>query len=1690
MGTHFQLPLSPITYQSIPLIILDGFIGNNVVLLFMKIRYIALVLSVFFKMSEVAVLADTAVFAGSGTTADGSVIMARSVDPDGPVGMRRVAIEKHQDNRPGKNTYWSRKYFVAQFPSSTFKTVESRRMKYDNCGEYPGATINEKGFVCLGGVRARVRPEVLAAMPYVVAGVPVDGMPHYLGMSCANCADALRRFAHAMGERGTAESAAYFIADTNEAWIVELYAGREWAARRLKDDETAVFNGTFMLDGLDRKSVDWRTSPGIESVAKAKGLAKYDANGMFDLRATYYGNEPVKSSIVAAAGSGITVRSLIDRLRSGNGGFGDVVTLDRKAKPDRASVLWSTLSDLRYSPFLPFPVSSTQFEEAYEKDYLPAGNVARTKFDDTLACDVFRRLEGIAVQDAALYGRGVTDYWDAREDMILINFEKLFKGPVAALENRVRDEQRKALNDALRLREELEFCIPGKDRFNPSDFDRIAITQMQRDSTVRYPVILRKGEFDFSGTLKYAPEMSEWKDPTLIQWGIPAAAGRKKVLVTVCHSDVFAVQHLMNRLDVDCDIIVTPYNNNWKHKNWLAQLDRLEFALASDRYDGYVFIGASPSAWPLRCQRKLAEDQLSGKGVAIVNGGGWGVKLEDNVEFALGAPRSFRHLAADTSPEADRYDLVYTNDTLNAIKTGWFGKGRISQYSFPPSATRTYMVSPYFSPSWIFTPDRVFRDEYCYAYSVRSVMEGLGMRGPATVKSVRAGELTLVSSNAFNGVASLAVRDTWGRAVWTKDIAVMLEPGETKLSFEMPLLPVGDYSVDAILKNNGKNCDFAADIFEVEPGATRFAVAKMEKILYLPEEKLVGIFGVTNAVSGIKVLAEIRDSHQRAVLRGECTVGRDGSARLELGQERLRGNCHCAYFTLVGKDGKKLDESMTWFFRKVGDDGLDFRVFDGASSHGGKDCEPRLAALAYNGMNLFQEGSVERLFYGNDPCIRDRIPGNKSNYGGSICSPKWHRYLERTFTKHAKALAKRNGRVISLGDDSAAIWDFSPLEPDWAASFFDGLEKVIRERAESDRKAGVPRAGLETAARAWMEERGFDPKIVGGGSFYWGYRQPIQNKIGLKNLCKALKEEDVAIVRTAIADSYDDIRVFNAANRVNAKDFDSIDLAVVQAIDPVKECDVAYFVQWLAAKYGTVAKLNEAWCTSFTDPWKEITAAKMAELDKAKNVVAQNDRNKFFNWEFDENCRIIGKAVKTVDPDIVPGFGASWVGVDLQDQLEWLGMSAAYNGYPLSVNRSKLRKNVYLGECIGWYGWPVSYQDEENVSKERRERQGWEVVLGGGNFVWMWTAAYGLDGARQTPPGGYGYLFDTLGEIARGPAALIRRSRADDTDIAVMVDCTLVGDGLDNQAGRFHWSGVIEKRGLQWDLVTRRDLREGELAKRGVKVLVIPTVGYFQDDEAKIIREFAAKGGYVLASGCTPGSFDIDGRPLKKSVFGDDFFTTNFTGRAIFTGTDTQKGFDLVIDELCIKPKVKVLDAKGERYSRAGVRCWRRQGGEFLFSVTHPHDDKDVYPIHGTVVLPSKGYIYDVRAGKAVNEEAVNRFDIDFLGLDTRFFSFQPEKVGGLSVDFADKPVRGGMLKLRAKLACASGTTRVFRVEFVPPEGFSQFVFAPIERYLADAPSGELKLDVPLAFDERGDLTVRVTDVATGITAEKALLFR
>ena len=87
---------------------------------------------------------------------------------------------------------------------------------------------------------------------------------------------------------------------------------------------------------------------------------------------------------------------------------------------------------------------------------------------------------------------------------------------------------------------------------------------------------------------------------------------------------------------------------------------------------------------------------------------------------------------------------------------------------------------------------------------------------------------------------------------------------------------------------------------------------------------------------------------------------------------------------------------------------------------------------------------------------------------------------------------------------------------------------------------------------------------------------------------------------------------------------------------------------------------------------------------------------------------------------------------------------------------------------------------------------------------------------------------------------------------------------------RESWCRLIEDQGLQYNFVSYGQVEQGELLRRGYKVLVLPRSTALSATEAQEIRDFVAQGGTVIADG-EPGAFDEHCRRLPKAQLAGSF---------------------------------------------------------------------------------------------------------------------------------------------------------------------------------------------------------------------------
>jgi hypothetical protein len=81
---------------------------------------------------------------------------------------------------------------------------------------------------------------------------------------------------------------------------------------------------------------------------------------------------------------------------------------------------------------------------------------------------------------------------------------------------------------------------------------------------------------------------------------------------------------------------------------------------------------------------------------------------------------------------------------------------------------------------------------------------------------------------------------------------------------------------------------------------------------------------------------------------------------------------------------------------------------------------------------------------------------------------------------------------------------------------------------------------------------------------------------------------------------------------------------------------------------------------------------------------------------------------------------------------------------------------------------------------------------------------------------------------------------------------------------------LIEDQGLQYNFVAYGQVEQGELLKRGYRVLILPHSSSLSLSEANAIKAFVRQGGTLVVDG-DAGTFDEHSRKLAQSSLADLF---------------------------------------------------------------------------------------------------------------------------------------------------------------------------------------------------------------------------
>jgi hypothetical protein len=289
---------------------------------------------------------------------------------------------------------------------------------------------------------------------------------------------------------------------------------------------------------------------------------------------------------------------------------------------------------------------------------------------------------------------------------------------------------------------------------------------------------------------------------------------------------------------------------------------------------------------------------------------------------------------------------------------------------------------------------------------------------------------------------------------------------------------------------------------------------------------------------------------------------------------------------------------------------------------------------------------------------------------------------------------------------------------------------------------------------------------------------------------------------------------------------------------------------------------------------------------------------------------------------------------------------------------------------------------------------------------------------------------------------------------------------------------MLENLLYQYDFVAPEQISKGALDS--YKVLILPHVCALSDSRAKIIKDFIKKGGVVIAD-IMPGKYDELGAPREESPF----MALKGSGKLVLFN----KNFDDKNPQQS-KRMFELLQKAGASPIMATENVWETPGREAMHFV---NGKMNVYAVSRHPLLssdkktqkftfPTKGHLYDVRAGKYLGE--TNQVTCAVPSAGTKVYGHYPYKVTGIAVDVPAKVKAGKDLNADISIKASSGAVghHVFHIAVISPAGKARWFM----KRNVGAPDGKYKLSFRMAQnDAKGKWTLSVKDIMSGTVVKK-----
>jgi hypothetical protein len=307
---------------------------------------------------------------------------------------------------------------------------------------------------------------------------------------------------------------------------------------------------------------------------------------------------------------------------------------------------------------------------------------------------------------------------------------------------------------------------------------------------------------------------------------------------------------------------------------------------------------------------------------------------------------------------------------------------------------------------------------------------------------------------------------------------------------------------------------------------------------------------------------------------------------------------------------------------------------------------------------------------------------------------------------------------------------------------------------------------------------------------------------------------------------------------------------------------------FLKKRYPSLDELNRAWGTSFPK-WEEVEPAYKAVDGNAGSFVRLHDCLSCGEFLFADNIRKQREAIEKVNPPGAVGPEGSPVG-----DPELTLAQATFWGPYLTVRDNLLvnalgRPGVLRGNWFGGY-----VEDRRVPTRDRHVL--WLSILGGNNMIEYFTIGSGLLAPDLTMMPFTEEFVPSWQQIRLGLGPQLAKCRPAGNPIALLHSQASQhigeagGDSTDTVKAHEFLLNLLGDAGYSPQYVSTGQVREGRLSKGDVKVLFLIHAFALSDEEMTAIREFAERGGTVIAD-IPPASFDEKCR-LRPGRVMDSFF--------------------------------------------------------------------------------------------------------------------------------------------------------------------------------------------------------------------------